>query len=219
MRTLGRKVSAALLAIAAALPGVAAASDNPAMHADVMHINNQWAHIRYEVTDRNQQFRQLAALAVQAKATSARYPGEAEPLLWQGIVVSEEAARASLINQLGLAKSARDILQRARAIDPDVGNGGGAMSLGVLYYKVPGFPIGFGDAKKARAMLQSALAHDPNGLDANFFYADFLESQGDHAGAKTYLARALRAPVDHNRPVWDAGRRAEARTLLAKISH
>jgi len=91
------------------------------------------------------------------------------------------------------------------------------MSLGVLYYKVPGSPIGFGDHQRARQLLQQALALDPNGLDANYFWGDFLYDQGDKPGAKAALNKALRAPHDSARPVWDAGRRKEVQTLLAKI--
>lgn len=91
------------------------------------------------------------------------------------------------------------------------------MSLGVLYYKVPGSPIGFGDDDRARRLLREALALDPNGLDSNYFYGDFLYDQGDSAGAKSYLQKALRAPHDATRPVWDAGRRREVQALLVKI--
>ena len=90
------------------------------------------------------------------------------------------------------------------------------MSLGVLYYKVPGSPIGFGDTDKARKLLKEALAQDPGGLDANYFYGDFLLDQGDKAGARAFLQKALRAPHDGTRPVWDAGRRREVQALLAK---
>jgi tetratricopeptide (TPR) repeat protein len=210
---------AGLLAAALAWGGIAQASDNPAMDAQVARINNEWARIKYQVQDKNQQYLQLDQLAKQAASVSARYPGRAEPLLWQGIVTSEEAAQASMFRQLGLATSARDILDKARSIDPHAANGGVSMSLGVLYYKVPGFPIGFGSAKKARTYLEAALAQDPNGLDANYFYGDFLNEQGDHARARAYLARALKAPKDVSRPVWDAGRRTEVRALLAKIDH
>ncbi|HXH14692.1 MAG TPA: hypothetical protein VNJ10_01000 [Sphingomonas sp.] len=207
------------LAFAAlALAGSANASNNPAMDAAVRRINDQWAHIRYQVADRNEQYRQLDVLAGQAAQVSARYPGRAEPLLWQGIVVSEEAARASVLRQLGFARSARDILEKAQRIDPDVADGGVKMSLGVLYYRVPGFPIGFGNTAKARALLEAALKQDPNGLDNNFFYADFLNDEGHPAEAKHYVLRGLQAPVNSARPVWDAGRRAEMRALLAKIN-
>lgn len=217
-----RKIRPLLLAMAATLAfsfGAAAqATDNPQMDAEVLRINNEWARIRYLVTNENQQLAQLQTLATQAATVVRRYPNRAEPLLWQGIVTSEEAARASAFHQLGYATTARDILMHARAIDANAAHGGVTMSLGVLYYKVPGFPIAFGSSSRARTLLLAALAQDPNGLDANFFYADFLESQGDHATARTHLNRALHAPVDSSRPVWDNGRRAECRALLARIA-
>lgn len=203
----------ALLGVA----GPALASDNAAMDADVMRINNAWAHIRYEVKDRGAQYKQLAALEGQAHQATVKYRGKAEPLLWEGIVVSEEAARASTLKQLGLATRARDILAKAYAINPRVADGGAAMSLGVLYYKVPGWPLGFGSTAKARSYFQQALAQDPKGLDNNFFYGDFLAQEGEKVRAKQYLQRALQAPASPNRPVWDAGRRAEVRSLLAKL--
>lgn len=206
-------------AVALALPTTAAlAADDPQMNAAVKRINDQWARIRYQVKDRSQQAQMLAALATQAGQVAARWPGHAEPLLWQGIVVSEEAARANMLSQLGYAKEAKAILDKAAAIDIKAENGGVAMSLGVLYAKVPGFPIAFGNHDKARKLLQAALAMDPGGLDASFFYADFINNQGQHREAKTILERALRTPVNPDRPVWDAGRRAEIRALLSQIN-
>ena len=195
----------------------AAAADNSQMASDVMRINNAWVHIRYQVKDRSAQFNQLAALEGEAQKVVAKYPGKAEPLLWEGIVVSEEAARASTFRQLGVATRARDILAKAYAINPRVADGGAAMSLGVLYYKVPGWPIGFGSTAKARSYFQQALAQDPRGLDNNYFYGDFLAQEGDNARARQFLTRALQAPANADRPVWDAGRRAEVRALLAKL--
>lgn len=200
-----------------ALAVPAFASDISAMDSDVMRINNGWAHIRYQVKDRGAQYNQLASLEKQAHSVTQKYPGRAEPLLWEGIVVSEEAARASTLKQLGLATRARDILAKAYAIDPRVADGGAAMSLGVLYYKVPGWPIGFGSTAKARTYFQKALAEDPKGLDNNYFYGDFLAQEGDKVHARQYLQRALQAPANPDRPVWDAGRRAEVRALLSKL--
>ncbi|MCB2079686.1 MAG: tetratricopeptide repeat protein [Novosphingobium sp.] len=197
-----------------ATPTIASAS----MSDDVKAINDGWAHITYEVKGSSTQTKALDKLAKDAASTVARYPGKAEPLLWQGIVVSEQANRANMFHKLGLAKRARDIIAKAYAIDPRAANGGAAMSLGVLYYKVPGSPIGFGDKEKAKQLLKQALALDPNGLDANYFYGDYLLDQGDTAGARSYLQKALKAPHDVSRPAWDAGRRREVRALLAKAN-
>lgn len=183
---------------------------------DVKSVNDGWAHIVYEVRGSSTQTKALDALAKQAAVIVARNPGKAEPLLWQGIVTSEQANRANFLHKLGLATKARDIIARAYAINPRAANGGAAMSLGVLYFKVPGSPIGFGDDDKARKLLKEALALDPGGLDANYFYGDFLLDQGDAKGARSFLQKALRAPHDTARPVWDAGRRREVQALLAK---
>lgn len=199
--------------VALTLPSVAIA----AMPEDVKAINDGWARISYQMKGSSHQTTALDQLAHQADVIVARYPGQAEPLLWQGIVVSEQANRANFFHKLGLATRARDILARAYKINPKAGNGGAAMSLGVLYYKVPGSPIGFGDDAKARQLLQQALALDPNGLDANYFWGDFLYDQGDKVGAKAALLKALRAPHDPNRTVWDAGRRGEVQALLKKV--
>ncbi|KEQ52885.1 tetratricopeptide repeat protein [Sphingobium chlorophenolicum] len=199
--------------ISMALPAAAFAG----MPEDVKVINDNWARISYQMNGSSHQTTALDKLAHLADVTVARYPGQADPLLWQGIVVSEQANRANIFHKLSLATRARDILARAYAINPRAGNGGAAMSLGVLYYKVPGSPIGFGDSDRARKLLQQALALDPDGLDANYFWGDFLYDQGDKAGAKAALAKALLAPHDPARPVWDAGRRREVQALLRKI--
>jgi tetratricopeptide (TPR) repeat protein len=199
--------------LAATIPSVASAQT---LAEDVATLRNGWAHISYEVRGSSTQTTQLGRLAVSANAALARHPNQAELLLWQGIIVSDQANRANIFHQLSLATRARDILARAYAINPRVADGGAAMSLGVLYYKVPGSPIGFGDTERARRLLREALALDPNGLDANYFYGDFLLDQGDAANARTYLQRALRAPHDTTRPVWDAGRRREVQALLAR---
>jgi len=201
---------AALFAVAT--PSIASAS----MADDVKAINDSWAHITYEVKGSSTQTKMLDKLEKDASDLVARYPGKAEPLLWQGIVTSEQANRANMFHKLGLAKQARSILAKAYSIDPKAAKGGAAMSLGVLYYKVPGSPIGFGDDDKAKDLLKEALAIDPNGLDANYFYGDYLLDQGDRAGARSYLQKALKAPHDVSRPAWDAGRRREVQALLAK---
>lgn len=205
-------VITAAVALAMAIPAAA----NAGVSEEVKAINDSWAHITYEVHGSSTQTKALDRLAVQAAALVRRYPNQAEPLLWQGIVRSEQANRANFFHKLGLATQARDILARAYALDHGAGNGGAAMSLGVLYYKVPGSPIGFGDKARAGRLLREALTIDPDGLDANYFMGDYMLDQGDKAAARAYLTKALRAPHDASRPAWDAGRRREVQALLAK---
>lgn len=205
------------LALGAFLSGGVAHADQARPDDGLHHIETEWARIVYRVKGHDEQVHAIEALQQEAADYVAAHPGDARALLWEGIVTSEHAAIASVFHQLGLAKDARDIFNKALSIDPSGVDGAAQMSLGVLYYRVPGFPIGFGDDDLARKDLLFALSKAPAGLDANYFYGDFLVEQGDYEQARKVLSRALEAPVDNDRPIWDAGRRAEVKELIAKV--
>lgn len=192
------------------------ASDNPAMDADIHRIELQWEHIKFEEDGAPNQFDDIDALANQAAALVNRYPGRVEPMIWDGIVTSEEAGMASMLHALGYAKKAKKILEEAYKIDRKALDAGAPTSLGVLYYRVPGFPIGFGDNAKARELLKQAIALAPDGMDANYFYADFLMTQKEYSAADKVLKHALSLPSHPDRPLWDKERRGVIKQLIAK---
>jgi cytochrome c-type biogenesis protein CcmH/NrfG len=94
---------------------------------------------------------------------------------------------------------------------------GAPTSLGVLYYRVPGFPVGFGDKTKARHLLEEAVKDAPDGLDANYFYGDFLLEQKEYSAAASVFKHALTLPPHPDRPLWDKARRLVMEQDLAKI--
>lgn len=199
----------------AAQAGSAFAADGLDGKIDV--LARTWAHVNYEIRDKPTQVVEAARLVAQADAVAQQFPNRAEPLVWEAIASATEAGAKGGLGGLALAKSARGLLERAEKINPAaLGDGSVYTSLGSLYAQVPGFPIGFGDPTKARNYLQKALAANPNGVDSNFFWGDFLLRQGDYAGAAKALERALAAPARPGREIADRGRRAEATALLAQ---
>jgi tetratricopeptide (TPR) repeat protein len=204
---------AGLLALVILLPTAATAA--PVDDA-VTELQRDWEVIRYQTpaAEREKRFEALAARAHQA---SESFPGRSEPLVWEGIVVSSLAGEKGGLGALGLVKQAKAIYERAIGIDADALDGSAYNSLGVLYYKVPGWPLGFGDKAKAKELLLKALALNPKGIDPNFFYGDFLAETGHANEAVVYLERALQAPPRPGRQIADTGRREEVRTLLAKL--
>jgi len=86
--------------------------------------------------------------------------------------------------------------------------------LGSLYYMVPSWPIAYGDNDKARKMLQKALTINPNTIDANYFYGDFLASQGQQAEALTYFKRAVLIPVRSTQVFADSQLHAQAKQAI-----
>jgi len=182
----------------------------------VVELQREWEIIKYRTPEQAQE-KKFEALAAKAHQASQASPDRAEPLVWEGIIVSSWAGAKGGIGALGLAKRAKAHYEAAIGINPDVLQGSAYNSLGVLYYKVPGWPMGFGNDKKAQELLQKALAVNPGGIDPNFFYGEFLVEQGKPREALTYLERALQAPPRPGRDIADAGRREEARKLLEEV--
>jgi tetratricopeptide (TPR) repeat protein len=194
----------------------ALASNNKAMDADLHAIELRWEHIKFDEDGAPNQFDDIDALVKTTAGLVQKYPNRVEPLIWEGIVTSEEAGMAGSLSAMGYAKNAKAILEQAYAKDPAALDAGAPTSLGVLYYRVPGWPLGFGDNDKARELLSQAVSLAPNGMDANYFYADFLISQHEYAAAYKVLRHALSLPPQQNRPLWDKNRRAVIRELMTK---
>lgn len=187
-----------------------------AIEQKVHMLQTEWAHVKYEVQDDAAQEAQMSELASKASAVAAKYPRAAEPKIWEAIILSSQAGIKGGLGALSLVEKARDLLLEAERINPNALDGSIYTSLGSLYYQVPGWPIGFGDDRKARAYLEQARAINPNGIDPNYFYGDFLIEEGEYQQAIGVLEHALQAPPRANRPVADAGRRKEIEIALAK---
>nr|WP_315392948.1 hypothetical protein [uncultured Duganella sp.] len=211
MHQLRRRALALLMA--ANLPWAAQAG----VPEDVAKLQQQWEQIRYK-TPAGAQEPQLERLLAEARSTAAQHPGSADLLIWQAIIESTYAGAKGGLGALSNAKGARQTLEQALAIDPEALAGSAYTSLGSLYYQVPGWPIGFGDDKKALEYLKKGLAVNPDGIDPNYFYGDYLFRKGDYAEAARALNKALQAPPRPGRKVADEGRRAEIQTLLDKIA-
>jgi tetratricopeptide (TPR) repeat protein len=177
-----------------------------------------WDHAQFEVAPNGAKLAELHRLDAQAGQIVQTHPGAAEPLVWQAIVISSEAGAEGGLGALGKVTQARDILLRAERINPNaLGDASVYTSLGSLYYQVPGFPLSFGNRDRAREYLQHALRLNPNGIEPNYFMADFLIRANDFAHAGEYLQRAEAAPARPGREAADAGRRRDIATLWVQV--
>lgn len=214
-RRLAQWAAAAMIGAlgAAAFVGPAAAA-SPVDEA-VTELQQDWEVIRYQ-TPASEREKRFEALAAKAHKVSESFAGRSEPLVWEGIIVSSWAGEKGGLGALGLVKQAKALYEAAIRIDGNALDGSAYNSLGVLYYKVPGWPIAFGDKARARELLQKALSINPKGIDPNFFYGEYLLETNQPAEALTYLERALQAPPRPGRQVADTGRREEVRALMEK---
>jgi len=210
------KILPALAASLLALTTVSAAALDDASRVWLAHIQSRWAEINYDfpVEQREAAFSQLAKETENAVAAE---PQAAELRIWHGIVLSTWAGAKGGFGALKLVKQAKAELEQSLELDPEALAGSAYTSLGSLYYQVPGWPVGFGDDAKAEEMLRKALAINPDGIDPNYFYGDFLVRKERYAEAKAALEKALAAPSRAGRARADEGRRAEARRLLESV--
>ncbi|WP_210397769.1 tetratricopeptide repeat protein [Motiliproteus sediminis] len=182
----------------------------------MIELQDRWAEIRYTVPE-EQQEDAYEALTEVANESVKRYPEAAELWIWRGIVLSTYAGAKGGLGALDLVKQARESLEQAITLDDQALAGSAYTSLGALYYQVPGWPLSFGSDKKARHYLEMALSMNPDGIDPNYFYGDFLISQKEYQAARKVLQHALEAPQRQGREIADQGRREEINKLLNSL--
>jgi tetratricopeptide (TPR) repeat protein len=209
-----RILAAALFAVALAGPAFA---DDASFDAELLSIQQAWAKVNYETPAGDARTQAFEALEKRAEKFTQQNPGRAEALIWEGIVESSYAGAKGGLGALSMAKEARGNLEAALKINPKALDGSAYTSLGTLYYKVPGFPLGFGDHDKAGKLLTKALELNPNGIDPNYFYGEFLFEEGKYGEALKYLDKAARAAPRPGRESADKGRHAEINALTAKV--
>lgn len=190
--------------------------------ADVMQsvadLQHDWAKVNYTLTGDAQE-KAFESLVEKANAVVKQYPDAAESHIWRGIIESSYAGAKGGLGALSLAKSAKADLEQAMKLDDKAMDGSAYTSLGTLYAKVPGWPIGFGDDDKAETMLKKALTINPTGIDSNYFYAQYLIDNNHYKEAETYLLKAQQAPARPSRPLADKGRQQEIEKSLQQVRY
>jgi tetratricopeptide (TPR) repeat protein len=182
----------------------------------VAELQHDWAIANYKLTGDAQE-KAFEALIARSDAAVLSNPKSADLLIWDGIIKSSFAGAKGGLGALSLAKAARDSLEAALKVDDQALSGSAYTSLGTLYASVPGWPVGFGNDKKAAKMLQKAIEINPDGIDSNYFYADYLLQEKQYKKAEEYLLKAQNAAPRSDRPVADEGRLKEIHAALSIV--
>lgn len=198
------------LASAALITPVAASAD------ELLKLQQQWATVNYQL-EGDAQLNAFSELIEQATKLVEQSENSAESLTWLAITQSSTASAKGGLGALDLAKSAKENLERAIEKEESVLDGTALTVLAALYHKVPGWPVSFGSDKKAEKLFKRALEINPQGMDQNFFYAEYLFDEGEYKEAQTFLTRANNAPEKANRPLADKKRREEIAALQEKL--
>lgn len=180
----------------------------------ISDLESAWASAYYQ-TDQNKQKQAYPKLLVQATELANRYPHAAEPKIWQANILATNAAFDSALTALSSLEKAKALLEQAIQINPEALEGAAYVTLGTLYYMVPGWPVSFGDNDVAERLLKASLAINPNGIDANYFYADFLSRLDRDAEAELFFRKASLAQIRQQQVFADTQLQNEAKLALA----
>jgi len=175
----------------------------------LLDIQHQWAQCYYEMSDEDNKIDCLEKNIMNNQEALNNTPDNNELKVWLAINNSTLAGVKGGLGALSLVKKSKKLLEQVIATDPTILDGSAYTSLGSLYYQVPGWPIGFGNDDKAEKMLKQAITINPNGIDSNYFYADFLLQDGQKDQAIKYFKQAQLATPRPNRPIADKGRQQE----------
>ncbi|MGM0702466.1 MAG: tetratricopeptide repeat protein [Pseudomonadota bacterium] len=187
-----------------------------AWESEVADLEQRWERITTERPEgeRREAFERLAE---EAAALAEAHPDTAEPQVWYGIIEASHARERSGLGALDSAKKARAALEKAVELDADGNDGSAYVTLGALYDRAPGWPLGFGDEETAESMFEKALAIRPEGIDVNYYYAAFLAEEGRTEEAREHAERAMAGEVREGREGSDAALREQARELLSDL--
>lgn len=186
------------------------------MTPEIIEIQNRWAIISYQ-TDKKDRVNEFKKLAKDATAVTKNNNKNAAALIWEAVAHSTYAREKNNLGALKDAKYAKKIYEKSLKIDPMSLRGGANTGLGTLYYKVPGWPLSFGSSKKARKYLLKGLQNNPKGIDANFYFAEFLYEQGEYNESLKYLVKAKNSEPRANRKLADIGMQQEIELLMTKV--
>ena len=182
---------------------------------EAIRLQKEWARVNYDVPD-DERADAMSDLVLSCDEMSPEVMA-VETVIWCGIVRSTYAGLASPFSAMKYAKAARQDFETAIEVDGEALSGSAYTSLGTLYFKVPGWPVGFGSDDEARKYLEKGLVLNPGGIDPNYFYGEYLYEQGNYEKSRQHLLKAKDASPRPDRPVADRGRQLEIDSLLAKV--
>jgi len=182
----------------------------------------QWSYLWWrQLKDPEQKARPMKLGRTAAARLKRLAPDTPAAIVWPGLMLSLEVLTKGVMNSLQMAPAIRAQYERARKEAPDYFHGLGYWALGRLYYKVPGFPVSFGNVEKSEALLETALERDPKFSIIALFLAETKAMLGKmdqfydlleripQMGYATYFAKYAQWPVmaeaDALREVVEAG--------------
>ncbi len=181
--------------------------------SEINAIESEWANIYYNKNKATNPSNYQALLTKTQQLSKSHYKATGF-IIWQAIIISSNAAHQPPFTALESINTAKTLLESAIQEHPAALDGAAFTILGTLYYMTPGWPISFGNNKKAETLLKKGLKINPKSIDANYFYASYLLSIDKLNEAVKFFKLALNQPARANQTFADQQLQKEAHIAL-----
>ncbi len=195
------------------------AANQTGLPSDVAGLREYLDVVNFDLEEKpDERLELLKTLVDHCEELVEEQPQDAGLTMMAGFFNAQYAGFKGGLGALKYAKAARDHLQTSVEVDPSIYQASGLAVLGSLFYQVPGWPVGFGNKKKAKQYLEQALELAPKGMDSNVTYAQFMFAEKEYELAKKHLIIASNAEPRPDRPKADVEVRKNIDKLLAEIN-
>lgn len=179
----------------------------------VGQIESTWTQIRY-VLPKPEKAKAYRRLLAASNDLLQHHPNSIEAIYWQAMVKINLAEYENKLEALNIIHEVRGAFNQVIAINPNFKQGSAYVVLGTLYYKIPSWPIAYGDKHEAEKLLKKGLEINPDGIDSNYFYGDYLQSQNRFEEAQLYFNKAIAASASQGQNLGTAELQEQAKIGL-----
>ncbi|WP_341326269.1 hypothetical protein [Methylotuvimicrobium sp. KM2] len=183
----------------------------------VQAIEAEWASIYFstEIRDKENAYTRLLNKTTEFAKQTHESP---ELMFWQATIIASRAEHQNPIDALAAIHKAQDLLIKTIKIKPDTLDGSALITLGSLYHQAPGWPIAFGDDKKAEQYLKEGLQINPRGIESNFYYGQYLLNKDQPEEAIEYFKTALNGPIRKEQEFADSSLKEKIKNIMIKTA-
>lgn len=208
-----RMMSALFVALLLVIKPAYAAFDD-----ELSVLQQHWASARYQASG-DERKKQLEKMAEEANSFTKKYSDKAESYLWAAVIKASLAEAINNLSALSIAKDAKANLEKSIELDPKAEDSYAYGMLGAMYARAPGWPVAFGDDKKAREMLKKGVELAPNGMNVNYFNAQYYFDKDEYQKALPYIEKAAQAtpPYPPDKSLAVSNRQREIQEMSEKI--
>ena len=183
----------ALLSTITWIKQLAQSTNSPEAIAELARLEYANAEVETEKNKRIELYKGCISTADKALAINA---DEIGALYWKAAAIGKLSEESGIINALRMTRPMEQLFLRVIALDEKYDNAGAHKALGRMYYKLPGFPISFGNKEKALFHLYKAHALFPDDIITRAFYAEVLLDLGRVQEARKHAEFILGTPVE-----------------------